>query len=276
MTNVVNLQTRKPYEIKARGEQRGEIYLYDTIGDSWEGTTSKQFAADLNDLGAIVVLDVYINSPGGSVFDGLAIYNVLVRHKATVNVYIDGIAASIASVVAMAGDRITIAENGMMMIHNPWGVSMGEADDFRRMADMLDKVKATIIDAYANRSGGDREEIERMMDAETWLTADEAIAAGLADEKTEPAEMAAMANLDLSNFKHVPKVLAEMTDEPAAPEEVLGEASPEGAAAPLEVVAEDPAETPESGADEWTPGEPHPLVALANARMKVREKAARA
>lgn len=261
---VVSLPNRKPYEINAKGE-RGEIYLYDVIGDSWEGTTGKQFAEELRSLGDVATLDIYINSPGGSVFDGLAIYNVLARHKARKNVLIDGIAASIASVVAMAGDEITIAENGMMMIHNPWGVSAGEADDFRRMADMLDKVRDTIVDTYVGRSGHDREDISSMMASETWMTADEAIKAGLADKKTEPAELAALAKHDLSNFEHAPDALTSIRSDASADASDRGPLSEESEP----VVGADQG-LDEEHSDERTPSKPHPLIARAAARLKRR------
>ena len=249
---VTTLSRRKaePYQIKAKG-QRAEIYIYDTIGDSWEGTTGKQFAADLKALGDVSVLDIYINSPGGSVFDGVSIYNVLVRHKARKVVTIDGLAASIASVIAMAGDEIAIAENGMMMIHDPWGIAAGGPDDFRRMADMLDKVKTTILDTYVRRTGGDRDEIERLMSAETWMTASEACEMGFCDRTTAAVEMAAMTKHDLTGFKHVPEPLSVSSDAEAAP-------------------VKDSAETPDEGADERTPGGQHPLVARAAIRLAKR------
>lgn len=255
----------EPYQIKAKAD-RAEIYIYDTIGDSWDGTTGKQFAADLKALGDVSALDIYINSPGGSVFDGISIYNVLIRHKARKMVCIDGLAASIASVIAMAGDEIVIAENGMMMIHDPWGIAAGGPDDFRRMADMLDKVKGTILDTYVRKTGGDADEIERMMSAETWMTAQEAVDKGFCDRTTEPVEMAAMTKHDLTGFKHVPEPLA-VAIEPDVPAEDTPAVVPEVTA---EVVEENPAATSDEGADEWTPGEPHPKVALAAARLKRR------
>lgn len=266
--SVVALQRRtaKPYEIKAKAD-RAEIYIYDTIGDSWEGTTGKQFASDLKDIGNVSLLDIYINSPGGSVFDGISIYNVLVRHKARKTVCIDGLAASIASVIAMAGDEITIAENGMMMIHDPWGIAAGGPGDFRRMADMLDKVKDTILDTYVRRTGGEREEIERMMSAETWMTADEACEMGFCDGKTGAVEMAAMAKHDLSGFKHVPEPLASVAapEEPAPAAEETPAVVPEVTAEPVE---QNSAAEPD-GAEEWK-ADPHPLVARAAARLHRR------
>lgn len=199
---------RTPYEIKAR-DSVGEVYLYDVIGDSWEGTTGKQFAQDLKAIGDVAVLNVYINSPGGSVFDGVAIHNVLRRHKARKIVQIDGIAASIASVIAMAGDEINIAENGMMMIHDPWAIAMGTAAEFRKMADSLDKVRDAILTSYVDRSTSTEDQLSAWMAEETWFTAEEAVEAGLADAVSGAVTMAAFAGVDLTPFKHVPDGLAE-------------------------------------------------------------------
>lgn len=215
----------KPYEIKAKGTV-GEIFLYDVVGDPWDGTTAKQFAADLNAIGDVGTLNIYINSPGGSVFDGVAIYNVLKRHRARKVVQIDGIAASIASVIAMAGDEIQIAANGMMMIHDPWAVGMGSAKDFRKLADSLDKVREAILSSYINRSTSSADQLSKWMAEETWFTAEEAVDAGLADSMTEEVAIAAFANLDLSPFRHVPDSLKATVS--AAPAESEAEQSHDG------------------------------------------------
>lgn len=194
------------YEIKAKAKDEAEIWLYDEVGNSWDGTTAKMFADDLKELGDIKTLNVYINSPGGSVFDGTAIYNTLRRHRARKIVHIDGIAASIASVVAMAGDEINIAENGLIMIHDPWGFAMGTADEFRKMADSLDKVRSAILDTYISRTGGEEKQISDWMTAETWFTAQEAVDAGFADSIVEPVEMAALSKFDLSVFNKAPEI----------------------------------------------------------------------
>lgn len=197
----------KPYEIKAASDDTAEVWLYDVIGDSWEGTTGKQFADDLKRMGNVSTLMVYVNSPGGSVFDGIAIHNVLRRHRARKIVQIDGVAASIASVVAMAGDEIQIAANGMMMIHDPWAFAMGTAEEMRKMADALDKVRVAILNSYVDRATASEEQLSEWMADETWFTAEEAIDAGLADSMTEEVAMAAFADLDLSPFKNTPDVL---------------------------------------------------------------------
>lgn len=206
------------YSMKAKTEDAADVYLYDIIGDSWDGTTAKQFANDLKALGVMKTLNIFINSPGGSVFDGVAIYNVLQRHEAKKNIHIDGIAASIASVVAMVGDTITIAKNGMMMIHDPWAFAMGTAEDMRKAADSLDKIKDVIIQTYVDRTKQKSEDVATMMSNETWFTADEAVAAGFADEVSDKeVEMAAMSVHNLSQFRNLPQQLrqVEKTEEPS-------------------------------------------------------------
>jgi hypothetical protein len=125
----------------------GEIWLYDQVGEGFfGGMSAKQFNDELNKLGKVDTVNLRINSPGGSVFDGVAIYNALKRHPARVEVDVDGIAASIASVIAMAGDEIRMASNSMMMIHDPHGFSQGGAGDMRKTADLLDQIKNVISD----------------------------------------------------------------------------------------------------------------------------------
>ena len=139
-------------------------------------------------------------------FDGVAIYNALKRHDGRVTVLVDGIAASIASMIAMAGDEVVMPANAMLMLHDPSGVVMGTASDMRSMADALDKMKAGMVGAYRDKSDRDDAEIEALMQAETWLTAEEAIDLGLADRIEEPVRMAA--HFDLSRFQNPPPQLA--------------------------------------------------------------------
>jgi len=213
----------KGYSMQAADKGVGEIFLYDDIGDSWDGTTAKSFAEDLKGLGELRTLNVFINSPGGYVFDGVAIYNQLKRHKARKVVQIDGIAASIASVIAMAGDEIAIAANGMMMIHDPWAFAFGTAAEMRKMADSLDKVRDSILGTYVRRTGADGERIEAMMAEETWFDAEDALELGFADKITEEVAIAAKARgFDLSKFRNAPaelvKAAGEADETPAAPE----------------------------------------------------------
>src|SRR5690606_31400463 len=131
-----------------------EILFYGEIGDDWDGITAKQFAAELNPHGNATEILLRMNSVGGSVFDGAAIYNILNRHKARVLVDIDGAALSAASLVAMAGDTIRIAENAMMMIHNPWMLTIGDDQEHERSRALLKSMATQYADTYAKRTGG--------------------------------------------------------------------------------------------------------------------------
>ncbi len=195
-----------PFRMQARGGV-GEIFIFDDIGDSFDGTTAKSFAADLKALGAVRTLNIFINSPGGSVFDGVAIFNQLKRHSARKNVFIDGIAASIASVIAMAGDEINIAANGFIMIHKPWVVTGGTDTELHRTADQLTKIGNSILNIYATRTGTPENVIIDMMAAETWMNAAEALKHGFVDKITE--EVAIAAHFDLSKLRAAPRELIE-------------------------------------------------------------------
>jgi ATP-dependent protease ClpP protease subunit len=201
---------RNWYKFIAKTKEAAELLIYEQIGKDWwsgEGVGAKQFAEDLKALGEITELDVRLNSPGGDVFDGNAIYNILRQHKAKKTVFIDGIAASIASVIAMAGDRILIPENAMIMIHDPSSLAWGNADDMRKMGETLDKIKTGMVAAYTRKTKRSEAEVGRWMSEETWFTADEAKQYGFADELLEPVQMAASFDLAKLRFKHVPTAL---------------------------------------------------------------------
>lgn len=175
----------------------GELSLYGFIGPddglSWlfDDITPKQFKADLDALGDISELRVYINSDGGDVFAGQAIHSMLKRHPANVIVTVDGLAASIASVVAMAGDTVRMPRNSMMMVHNPLTKTIGDAHEHREAAEHLDQVRESIIAAYQEKTGMDHDELIALLDAETWMTAEEAVSMGFADEIEESKQIAA-------------------------------------------------------------------------------------
>lgn len=191
------------YDIKAKGGGVAEVLVYDEIG-MW-GVSAKDFARDLRELGNVNKINLHINSPGGSVFDGNAMFNQLKQHPAEVTVYIDGLAASMASVVAMAGDHIIMPENALMMIHNPWTVAIGNAEELRKDADVLDTVKATLLSAYG-RSMMTDDEISELMDAETWMTGADAVDMGFADELEQEVALAACAQFEqLAKFSKTPK-----------------------------------------------------------------------
>lgn len=192
-------QTTTPmmrYQLKAESKDRAELMIYDTIGESFvtgEGLTARSFAKDLKNAGDVKNIDVRINSVGGSVFDGQAIYSQLRNHPANVTVHVDGAALSAASVIAMAGDEIKMAENAVMMIHEPWSIAMGSASTMRKEADVLDKLRDTISSVYAARTGKDKEEIDSLLSAETWMDATEAVDMGFADSITPTKKAAASA-----------------------------------------------------------------------------------
>lgn len=169
-----------------------ELSVYGDIGE-WLDVDSREFTSQLKGITA-KRLNVRINSGGGSVFTAQAILSSLRRHSAEVVVYIDGLAASAASVIAMAGDRVIMPANAMMMIHNPWTGTYGEAKDMRKMADTLDSVRDSIVAAYREKTGLEDSAIIELMDAETWMTGEEAVANGFADELEVTHKVAASVN----------------------------------------------------------------------------------
>lgn len=155
-------------------------------------------------------IDLHINSSGGDVFEGLAIYNLLKASPNHITVYIDGLAASIASVIAMAGDRIYIPANAMLMLQAPWTSAQGNSKELRKLAADLDQLAESMKDIYMDRAGGrvNRQTITKLMDQETWLTGSEALEYGLADEVLNPVKVAAcLTHEQAKMFKHVPKVV---------------------------------------------------------------------
>ncbi len=166
------------YSIKNVSETDAEVCIYDEIG--YFGVSANDFIRDLSAIKASTI-SLRINSPGGDVFDGVAIYNAIRRHKATVTAYVDGIAASAASFIAMAADRVVMSPHSQMMIHEASGLVIGNADDMRQMADILDKSSDNIASIYAQKAGGSVEEWRARMRDETWMSDREAVDLGLAD-----------------------------------------------------------------------------------------------
>jgi len=189
------------YAIRARGTG-AEVAIYDEIGAY--GVSAKGFLAELGALPEGTPVDLRLNSPGGSVFDAVAIHNAIKRHEGMVTVWIDGIAASAASYIAMAGDEIVMPENAFLMIHDPAGLVMGTAEDMRAMAEALDKVKGSLVSGYAAKSGRTPEEVSALMGAETWFDASDAVAQGFADRLIEPVRIAA--TFDIGRFRNAPPV----------------------------------------------------------------------
>lgn len=194
---------------KAKSKTAAEILIYEDVGEGWfGGISAKAFAEQLKALGSVDTIDVRINSYGGDVFDGLAIYNQLVQHRATITTHIDGVAASIASVIAMAGKDIRIAESGWLMIHDAWGMGVGNAAVMRDLADRLDAVSNQLAGVYAARSGRPVDEIRGWMAEERWFSAADALDSGLATSMAENLRMAASGAPARFGFRHVPAALA--------------------------------------------------------------------
>jgi ATP-dependent Clp endopeptidase proteolytic subunit ClpP len=207
------------YKIVNKSE-KAEIWIYEEIGqDFWTGggVTAKNFQKELSAITAKQI-DLHINSPGGAVFDGVAIYNLIKQHPANVTTYIDGIAASIASVIALAGDKVVMAANALYMMHNPSGMVMGTAADMRSLADVLDKIRGTMTGVYAAKSKRTDDEISSLLDAETWMTADEAMEFGFVDEIADEMDLAACAKfvpvMAKAGFKHIPNSINASTAVP--------------------------------------------------------------
>jgi ATP-dependent Clp endopeptidase proteolytic subunit ClpP len=184
----------------------GKLYLHDVI-DSWGGywgVSAKEFNTALAELGDVSDIHLHINSPGGEVYEGIAILNSLRRHQATVTAIVDGLAASAASFIAVGADHVVMGRNTEMMIHDAWGIVLGPAADMHHMGDRLDKISNNIASVYAAKAGGSDASWREHMLAETWYSAQEAVDAGLADKiEGEEIDPAAIENaFDLSVFKH--------------------------------------------------------------------------
>lgn len=190
------------YSLKAAAEDEAEIVIYDYIG--WPYNDPVDLVRALGELGPQAVT-VRINSPGGDVFDGMAIFNALRSHKGRVTTRIEGLAASMASIIALAGKEVQAYANTMFMIHNPWVVVAGDQDDLREVADIVEKMRNSMVDVYAQASGVGKKELRDLMKAETWLTAKEAKDKGFVDTVLDGKGMKAA--FDLSVFANVPEGL---------------------------------------------------------------------
>lgn len=258
-------------DIKNATPDQADILIYGEIGGGWfsdpeETVTAKGFAADLKALGKVKNLNIYINSPGGAVFEGQAIYSQLKRHTAHKTVHIDGLAASIASVIAMAGDTVIMPDNALMMIHRACGICVGDAGDLRKVADALEKAEAGIIAAYAQKTGKPFDELLALMAEETWMTAADALALGFADQAAPAIPMTACATPEaLARFKHPPAALLQASA-PSVPnpplESPMSETLTESPAPP---VVADPVSVPESPAEASVPPAPSASTAVADA-----------
>jgi len=212
---------KKWFEIKSKTD-KSEIWIYEEIGENWwdgSGITAKGFQKELSAIKSSQI-DLHINSPGGLVFDGITIHNLLKQHPANVTTYIDGLAASIASVIALAGNRVVMAENALFMIHKASGAVFGNSDDMRDFAEKLDKVNVSIATTYMGKTGKKDDEIDEMMKNETWLTAKEALEAGFIDEISGEADMSACVKfvpvMQKAKFQRIPENISAKKEKPDA------------------------------------------------------------
>lgn len=196
-------------EAAASGSE-ASAYIYDFISDSADewfgGVSADRFVREISALD-VETLHVRINSPGGDVFAAMTIFNALKRHPARIVVHVDGVAASAASAVAMAGDEVLMGVGTFLMIHNPWVIAVGDAAELRAAADMVEKVEETLAGIYADRNGMPVDEVRVLMAAETWFTADGAVEAGFANSVetgTSSDSSGPSVRFDLSVFAHAP------------------------------------------------------------------------
>lgn len=190
------------YRILNAQADEAEIYIYGEI--AWWDISAATFVRELQGVSASKIV-VHLNTPGGDVFDGIAIYTALRDHPAEIETRVDSLAASIGSVIAMAGDRVVMARHSTMMVHEPWGLAIGNADDMRKLAEVLDRLADTIAAIYAEKAGTDVADWRAAMAAETWYTDREAVDAGLADEVAGDPPAGPRDVFDLSMFRHPPR-----------------------------------------------------------------------
>lgn len=207
-------------QVKNSTDTTADLYFYGDIVSDWWGAWGeedqypdavKNFLNNHKDKN----LNIYINSGGGSVFAGLAIYNMLKRHNGQKTVYVDGLAASIASIIALAGDKVVMPKSSMLMIHKPWSYTSGNATDFRKLADDLDEIEKCILAVYEEnlKDGIEIETIKDLVNAETWLTGEEAekyFNVEIGEEK----QIAACASDYFEKYTHTPKNLLKKQTEP--------------------------------------------------------------
>lgn len=227
---------------------RATLRLYDPIDSwgGWWGVSAKEFAGVLDELpDDVTEIELLINSPGGDVFDGIAIVNALRRHKAKVITVVEGLAASAASLIAVSGDEVVMARNAELMIHDAWSICVGNAEDMAQMADNLGRISDNLASIYAEKAGGEVSAWRAVMRAETWYSAAEAVAAGLADRVDDGAaaedEPDAQARFDTAELFHYAGRAA------APPPPSAAQADPQPSPAPAdESVA--PGDTPQEPA----------------------------
>jgi ATP-dependent Clp protease protease subunit len=202
----IGYQVKQQSPLANADENRPAFLIYDVI-DAWWGVSAEMIKRDLLTVSDATDIDVYINSPGGDVFEATAIYSSLKAHPAKIHVHIDGIAASAATRIALAGDTIEIADSGFYMIHYAWTLALGNAQEIRDTADMLDKVDNTIVNDYEKRTDAGEEQVRTWMQAETWFTAQEALEYGFVDSimQDESTDKTTNKAWDLTTYQNAPE-----------------------------------------------------------------------
>jgi ATP-dependent Clp endopeptidase proteolytic subunit ClpP len=233
------MKTKTWYQIqaKANNPKSADVSIHDEIG-MW-GVSASAFMRDLKAMGELDEINLSIHSPGGDVLDGWAIYNALKNSKAKITARVEGLAASMASVILMAADEIEIPENAYVMIHNPWGVAIGDAEELRDTAELLDKLGNGLVKAYTERTGNDEKDVREWMDAETWMDGKEAVERGFADTLLNGVALSARA-FDTRKFRMTPNAIQANSESPeqVAPVEVTPTPAPVESQAPVEAEVE--------------------------------------
>lgn len=212
---AANNSKPRRFEIK-QADKSTAIYLFDII-DPYFGVSASQFVKALNGI-STPQIDLHINSPGGDVFDGRAMASAIAQHPSNITAYVDGLAASAASTVAVAADDVVMAQGSFMMIHNAWSIAYGNKADFLALAAILEKIDGSLAEDYARVSGAPLEQVKEWMDAETWFTAQETVDAGFADSVALAAEEdgsgTSSNRWDVSVYQHAPRVEPPANQEP--------------------------------------------------------------
>ncbi|HHQ6405314.1 TPA: head maturation protease, ClpP-related [Enterococcus faecium] len=219
---------KKFWECKQSANQNeADVFIFgEIVSFKWDDTdtTAASFQKDLKELGEVSQINLRINSPGGSVFEGIAIGNMLRQHKARVVAHVDALAASIASVIVASCDEVIMPENSMLMIHNPWTISMGNAKALRKQADDLDKIAESSVVTYLAKAGEKltEEKIKQIMDEETWMSAQEAYNYGLCDVVESANQVAASISQKLfETYQKVPEKLLDSRQEDSRDQEKI-------------------------------------------------------
>lgn len=211
----IDLRADTPRVSIVKNEAEATVFVYDAIGDFY-GVNANDFVRELSAITAPKI-NLRINSPGGDVFAAKAIATAIRNHHATVTAYIDGLAASAATTIAIAADEVVMSPGAFFMIHNPWTMAMGDAQEMAKLSAMLEKVGQSIAAEYSAKTGLDAAQITDMMNAETWMNADEALANGFVNRID--AGMKAAAIWDLSGYEKAPEIAFEVVNEEPAPAE---------------------------------------------------------